>query len=296
MCKYARVFLGKSAFFVPKKHFFHFSIFNFQLKILPLQAVMRYHVAHIEMQFAEPWQQDLFEQQLFDLGFDTLDESDAYIPTEQWELHRAEIEALCEGTEGVCLVSVKACPDEDWNAAWENEHPMQDLPMGVRIIPHCAFGAGHHETTSMMIDALMAADLKGKNVLDHGTGTGVLAIFAKRLGAAQVVAVDIDDKAVENARENAALNGVELEVQHTSDFSFQHSAFSLILANIHRNILLAHMPEYASSLCAGGELWISGFYDEDCPALIEAAGKNGLTHVATFAKNEWRMIKLNRKS
>ncbi len=257
---------------------------------------MRYHVAHIEMHFAEPWQQDLFEQQLFDLGFDTLDESDAYIPTEQWELHSAEIEALCEATEGVSLVSVAACEDANWNAVWEAEHPVQELPLGVQIIPHCAFGAGHHETTSMMIDALMAADLKGKNVLDHGTGTGVLAIFAKKAGAAQVMAVDIDDKAVDNARENAALNGVEIDVRHTSDFSFQHSVFSLILANIHRNILLALMPEYAAALCAGGELWVSGFYEQDCPALIEAAEKHGLRHIASCTRNEWCMMQLKVES
>ena len=167
---------------------------------------------------------------------------------------------------------------------------MQELPLGIKIIPHCAFGAGHHETTSMLINTLLSAHLTGKNVLDHGTGTGVLAIFAKRLGAKHVVAVDIDEKSVENAKENAALNHVDITVHHASAFSFQNSAFSLILANIHRNILIEYMPSYAASLTSGGELWLSGFYEEDCPTLIAAAASCGLHHVATYSNGDWRML------
>ena len=253
---------------------------------------MKYHVAHIETRFAQEWQADVFAQQLCDLGFDTIDGQDAYIPSALWETNRTEIEALCAATEGVQLLRVEACPDENWNAVWEAEHPVQELPLGIRIVPHCAFGAGHHETTAMMTDALLAADLTDKKVLDHGTGTGVLAIFAKRLGAAQVTAVDIDEKSVANAKENAALNDVEIEVLHTSSFHFPLSSFDFILANIHRNVLLDHMQAYAQALNPGGELWISGFYETDCPILISAAEAQGLTHLTTLAHNEWRMLKL----
>ena len=106
---------------------------------------------HIKTDFAEEWQKDLFEQQLFDLGVDTIDGDDYYIPSETWTQNTDEIEAFCRATEGVSFVQADSCPDENWNAVWESEHPMQELPLGVRIIPHCAFGAGHHETTSMMI-------------------------------------------------------------------------------------------------------------------------------------------------
>lgn len=259
--------------------------------------ILKYHVANIETRFAEEWQKDIFEQQLFDLGFDTIDGSFAYLPSEVWNARRTEIEALCADTQGVTLVDIKACPDDNWNAVWEAEHPVPELPMGVKIIPHCAFGAGHHETTSMMIEALinrqsLITDTKPFRVLDHGTGTGVLAVFAKRLGAEYVLAIDIDEKSVENAKENAALNGVDIDVLQTDTLHLKPSSFDLILANIHRNILLNYMPYYADALRSGGDLWLSGFYETDCPALIQEAAKYGLEYINTLDRNEWRMIQL----
>ena len=256
---------------------------------------MLYHCIHIKTAFAEEWQRDVFDQQISDLGVDTIDGEDYYIPTEQWKQNADEIERFCAATEGVSFVSAEECPDENWNAAWEAEHPVHELPLGIKIIPHCAFGAGYHETTSLLINTLLSSHLTDKIVLDHGTGTGVLAIFAKHLGAAEVVAVDIDEKSVENAKENAALNDVEIEVVHSSAFKFQPSTFSLILANIHRNILLEYMPAYADSLTPGGELWLSGFYESDCPALEEAAAKEGLTLIDVLANGEWRLMRCRKE-
>ena len=200
-------------------------------------------------------------------------------------------------------------PDENWNAVWEAEHPVQELPLGVKIIPHCAFGAGHHETTAMMIEALI--NFKSQisnfkfNVLDNGCGTGVLGISAKKLGAAHVLAVDIDDKSVQNTLENAALNGVELDVrlgsvneQGERSVLCQtegRSVFDLVLANIHRNILLAQMPIYARIIKEGGEVWMSGFYETDCPVLEEEAKKNGLQLIEVRANGEWRMMRCRKE-
>ena len=270
---------------------------------------MKYHVIHIQTDFAEEWQKDLFDQHICELGVDTIDpgsepekdsHADYYIQSDIWEQNRDEIEAFCDYYEGIKLLGVEACPDENWNAAWEAEHPMQELPLGVKIIPHCAFGAGHHETTSMMIEHLQSAITNHqspitnhqspfKRVLDHGTGTGVLAIFAKRLGAEQVVAVDIDEKSVVNAQENAALNSEEIDVRLGDTVPV--GTYDLILANIHRNILLANMSAYATHLAPKGELWLSGFYEEDCPILQRAAEQEGLTHIATYTNNDWRMLR-----
>ena len=260
---------------------------------------MKYHVLHIKTDFAEEWQADVFNQQICELGVDTIDAGDYYIPSETWTQNADEIEALCAATEGVTLIDAEACPDENWNAAWEAEHPIQELPLGVKIIPHCAFGAGHHETTSMIINSLLSAHLTDKKVLDHGTGTGVLAIFAKKMGARYVLAIDIDDKSVENAKENAALNNVDIDVRLGGDLSSFAShlspfTFHLILANIHRNILLANMPAYATSLLPGGELWLSGFYEEDCPALISSATSHGLHHFSTLSNGPWRMLQFRK--
>lgn len=261
---------------------------------------MRYTLATFSFNFIEEWQYDLFTQQLFDLGFDTIDENRAYIQSVLWEQNHDDIEQLCANTDGVNILSIEECPDENWNATWESEHPIQELPLGIKIIPRCAFGAGHHETTSMMIDTLVSTDLSNKNILDHGTGTGVLAIYAKRLGASKVIAIDIDEKSIINAQENAVLNGQIIDITLGTTVPYDdkenqtYASFDLIMANIHRNILLDNMHAYASSLNIGGELWLSGFYKEDCPIIIEEAKKNNLKHTNTNAKGEWYMLQFTK--
>ena len=263
---------------------------------------MKYHVLHIKTDFAEEWQKDLFDQALCDLGVDTIDagsepqtgHADYYIPSELWEQNEAAITDLLSSSH--FPFSVSEVPDENWNAAWEAEHPVQELPLGITIVPHCAFGAGHHETTSMMIDALIHRQSSNRqiiHVLDHGTGTGVLAIFAKRLGAEKVVAVDIDEKSVQNAQENAVLNGETIDVRLGS--TPPKEPFDLIVANIHRNILLANMPAYADCLTNGGELWLSGFYEEDCTALQAAAEESGMHLIDRHENGDWRMLMLRKE-
>ena len=273
---------------------------------------MQYSVAHFQTSFAEQWQADIFAQALCDIGFDTIDGSDAYIPTAHLDI--PALQALVAQTEGVSLLSVEECPDENWNAVWESEHAAEQLPMDVVIIPHCAFGAGHHETTGMMIDALMERDLSGCRVLDNGCGTGVLGIFAAKRGADSVIAIDIDDKSVENTRENAARNGVTIralqgtletladarvrpdksglkdQIENSQIANGQIvQSFDLILANIHRNILLSQLPLYARLT---KEVWLSGFYEDDAPALIAAAEEVGFRVAKLSTRNNWCMLQL----
>ena len=255
---------------------------------------MQYSVVHLIYSFAEEWEQDLLEQALCDIGFEVFDGENAYIQTAVLEENQEALEALIADTEGVQLLGIEQCEDINWNAQWEAEHEIIELPLGVRITPHCAFGAGHHETTSMMIAALVEAGEQGwfaqeRKVLDMGCGTGVLGIMAKKCGATQVVAVDIDDKSVTNTQENALANHVELDVR--LDSTPPDGEYDLILANIHRNILIDHMPAYARNLKAGGELWLSGFYAEDIPHLRQAAEQVGLQLTETRNINEWQWIR-----
>ena len=265
-------------------------IVNFELR-------MQYSVAHLQYSFAEEWQQELFEQSMCDLGFEVFDEANAYIQTAVLLEQRDAILQLIAQTDGVEFIAWEDCPDENWNAQWEAEHECIELPLGVRITPHCAFGAGHHETTSMMIQALMEQQTIGyfsspRSVLDMGCGTGVLGIMASKCGAADVVAVDIDDKSISNTLENAVDNAVELDVRLASTPPEGH--YDLILANIHRNILIAQMSAYAAYLKADGELWLSGFYEEDVQALSQAAHEFGLCLIETRNTNEWHWMRLKR--
>jgi ribosomal protein L11 methyltransferase len=255
---------------------------------------MQYTVAHLAYQFTQDWQQDLFEQSMCDLGFEVFGGPNAYIQTTVLEEQRGAIEELIAESKGVSFLCWEECPDENWNAQWEAEHESIELPLGVHITPHCAFGAGHHETTSMMIEALIEAKEQGyfaqeRHVLDMGCGTGVLGIMAKKCGATSVVAVDIDDKSVANSIENAEANGVAMDVQ--LGCTPPEGKYDLILANIHRNILIAQMPAYAEYLKHGGELWLSGFYEEDIVHLEQAAEAVGLRYVATKEREEWRWVR-----
>lgn len=253
---------------------------------------MRYSVAHLTYSFPEDWQQDVFQQSLGDLGFDTFDGNDAYIPTAALQANKQAIDALIAQTEGVEIVSLQDCPNEDWNATWEEEHPIEELPLGVHIKPRCAFGNGHHETTGMLIEALLDRSNAFHKVLDMGCGTGVLGIIAKKCGATEVCAVDIDENSVRNAQENAELNNVQLDIRLGD--TPPEGEYDLILANIHRNIILEQLPAYTRSLLPNGEIWVSGFYAEDIPVLIDKAQQLGLNEVARKQKGNWCMLQLKR--
>ena len=259
---------------------------------------MQYSVVHLVYSFAEEWEQDLLEQTLCDMGFEVFDGSDAYIQTDVLEANRADIEALIAETDGVAIEGIEACEDKNWNASWEAEHEIVELPMDVRITPHCAFGAGHHETTSMMIDALVEAKEKGyfdleRHVLDMGCGTAILAILAAKMKAAKVYGIDIDAVAAISAYDNARANRVGKIVEtYCGDASLlQRNTYDVLLANINRNILLQDMPTYAHSLHKDGMLFVSGFYVEDMPMLIGMAANCGLDYVSHDSIDNWCCIK-----
>jgi len=265
---------------------------------------MQYTVVHLDFSSTHNWQQDVLFQQLADIGFEAFDGADAYIQSAQYD--PAALDAVLLQNEDIRLLSVEQCPDEDWNATWESEHPMEELPLGIKITPHCAFGAGHHETTSMMIAHLIESEslLYNAHVLDMGCGTGVLGIFAAHLGASHVTSVDIDDKSVSNTRENIALNTENYTRGQTPRVVLDRftllcqgnvpdGQYNLILANIHRNILLAQMSDYARNLLPNGQLWLSGFYEEDVSSLLASAALYHLQPIATFSKGDWRMLCLN---
>ena len=149
-----------------------------------------------------------------------------------------------------------------------------------------AFGTGHHATTSLIIAALLEAELQGKALLDMGCGTAVLAILAAMRGAAPITAIDIDTWCVENAKENSQINKIEnIDIRLGDARLLKGMHFDVILANINRNILLTDMKTYASCLNEQGELYLSGFYTEDIPILEAEALKHRLKTLEYKEKN-----------
>ncbi len=202
--------------------------------------------------------------------------------------------------------------DKDWNEEWEKNF-FQPIVIGDRCVihstfhkdypkaeydivinPQMAFGTGHHATTSSIIAELLDADLAGKSVLDMGCGTSILAILASMRGADPITAIDIDDWCVNNSRDNIRLNRISNIEVKLGDASLLkgHTPFDVIIANINRNILLNDMPAYAACMHKGSEIYMSGFYVEDIPAITEKGASLGMKFIHHREKDRWAAVKL----
>jgi len=150
----------------------------------------------------------------------------------------------------------------------------------IVIEPSTGFGTGHHETTRLCLELLQESDVAGRRVLDVGTGSGVLAIAAAKLGASTVVAFDEDPQALENARDNVARNQVASNVS-VRELDLGAPAFALqpaaiVLANLTSGVLLKYARRLQSLVDEGGALLMSGFAPEDLAELVAAFGASAV--------------------
>lgn len=206
----------------------------------------------------------------------------------------------------------------DWNSEWERNYfkPIvvagqvavhssfhTDVPQArydIVIDPRMAFGTGHHATTTLMMQSLLAAEVAGKTVIDMGTGTGILAILASMLGAAAVTGVEIDPFAAANAVDNVALNlasdaNVSIVEGDASALSALTGTADIFLANINRNIITADIGAYVAAMKPGAKLTVSGFYVEDRPVVSAAAAAAGLEPVAADELDNWSSMTFIKK-
>ena len=205
---------------------------------------------------------------------------------------------------GIQLLKVEEMPDKDWNELWEasyqpvvvNERcrvrapfhePDPSFEFDLVIEPKMSFGTANHETTAQIIQLMLETDFKGKTVLDMGCGTAVLAILAKRLGAARTVAIDNDEWAYRNAFTNCELNGIaDIEIV-LGDALAIDGQFDVVLANINRNILLRDMPYYVAAMKPEAHIFFSGFYTEDLASIQAEAEHLGLRYRRHLSRNNW---------
>jgi ribosomal protein L11 methyltransferase len=246
------------------------------------------------------------------LGFDSFMESEigvsAYILEEEWSKNLLDPVVILRSDEVDISYNCKAIEPENWNAVWEESfepiyirdlvcirapfHKVPDSNYDIVIEPKMSFGTGHHETTCMMVKHMLETDLKDKEVLDMGCGTGVLAILAEKMGARAVHAVDIDRWCYENSLENCLRNQCRLITVTQGDVTeIKGRTYDVILANINRNILLNDLEDYVLSMNPGGCLVLSGFYEEDFDILDERAGALGLSVAARDKENNWLSLK-----
>ena len=266
----------------------------------------------IELRVTAPGElSDILVAELAEIGFDTFEDNDegfcAYTTQDLFSADSvAEIMSRYQGL-GEVEFEHRIITRQNWNAEWEkNFQPLviadkvsvrapfhearPDLAHEIVIMPRMSFGTGHHDTTALMITNQLHINHRGKRVLDMGCGTGILAVMAVQLGAAYVLAVDVEPWTAENAADNALENNVQDQVEaRLGDVTALEGEepFDLILANINRNVLLEDMGAYAHYLKPGGPILFSGFYEDDLHLIRAAAEQAGFQYESHLVQNHW---------
>jgi ribosomal protein L11 methyltransferase len=272
----------------------------------------------IELQVTVPPEfADILVAELAEIGYDTFTETErginAYIPATRFS--ESSVQDIIRKYGEVTTISYEhsSIARKNWNEEWEKNyspivigdqcrvrasfHPAdRQYPYEIIINPKMSFGTGHHETTALMLENQLHVPHAGKRVLDAGSGTGILAIMAAKLGALRVDAFDIEEWAVENARENGELNNCpQLHIQKgTIDEVVLEDTYDIILANINRNVLLQDIPRYAARLSGGGYLLLSGFYVSDVDDIEQKASAHPLVKENQQTKNNWAALRFRR--
>ena len=261
---------------------------------------------------------DLYIPFLFDIGCEGLLETDegllAYIQSDRFDRTRfgnSMRDYYPEGRQPA--VSCRDIRDRNWNEEWEKAYepvaigkeclirapwhdPVQGYGHNVIISPRMSFGTGHHETTRLMSEEILGMDLSGKKVIDLGCGTGILAIIASLQGARSVTAIDHDEQAVQNTRENIGLNCLDnIRTRCMALDQVDETGYDLVMANINRNVLHRHMDKITGIAGKNALLLLSGIYTSDVPGIISAAGSCHWEQEKVTSLNNWVMIRLRFK-
>ena len=254
---------------------------------------------------------------LAELGYESFVETEngvlAYIPKSLFE--EQKLDTLLRDSEEFGFAfscSFEEMEDKNWNAVWESNyepvlidgtcyirapfHPKKVVDYEIIIEPKMSFGTAHHPTTAQMISYLLEEDCTGKNVLDMGSGTGILAILAAMRGAKKVLAIDNDEWAYNNCLENIEKNKMQVIKAVLGEANaIENEIFDIILANINRNILLQDMHLYAQALTENGILFLSGFYlHPDLPVIEEFAKKYSLILDSYKEQDNWVAARLKK--
>lgn len=254
---------------------------------------------------------EILMAELSDLPYDSFAVEEpflkCYIPMAEYRA--GDLKVVLSGYDFVSRFTAAPVEGRNWNRNWElSFQPIvvdgvvtvkapfnTDVPRtryNIWIDPQMAFGTGYHHTTYMMMQRMLSVPMRGMYVVDMGCGTAILGILAAKMGARKVFAVDIDAVAARSAWGNARWNKVGTRVETAcGDASLlQMGTYDVILANIHRNIILEDMPTYVRSLKRGGRLLVSGFYQADIPSIVQSASALGLSLNGNSSREDWACL------
>ena len=283
--------------------------------ILPLRKIKVmsniYIGYHFSVEPKEPGSEILIAQ-LGETPFESFIETEngfsSYVQKQFWNENILEDIQILESPEFDIQYTFEEIEQVNWNEEWEKNfepidvdntcrvrapfHEKTEAKYDIVIEPKMSFGTGHHETTFMMIQHLLETDVENRKTLDMGCGTAILAILAEMKGAKPIDAIDIDNWCYLNSIENAERNNCSNITVYEGDAALlKGKTYDLIIANINRNILLNDMQQYVDCLNKGGLLLLSGFYEEDIPAIDASCTEKGLTFVKKFSRNNWVSLK-----
>jgi ribosomal protein L11 methyltransferase len=256
-------------------------------------------------------QQELLIALLSNEGYDGFEETDVFIKAciEENKFEKEILENVLQPFQ--LSYTLQLIAPRNWNAEWESGYqpvivdefaavrahfhqPITNVTHELIITPKMSFGTGHHATTWQMMKLMQQVDFTNKKVFDFGCGTGVLAILAEKLGAAEIHATDIDDWCIENTIENAVMNSCTKIKAIQSDVPPSDQVFDIILANINRHILLQFMKQLSAILQPNGYLFLSGFYKDENSLLIDEAARHQLQLIRSSERHNWSSLILQK--
>lgn len=278
---------------------------------------MIYYEVDFTLTDNEDFHQDLLIGALAEAGFDTFEETEsgfkAFVAEQNFNEGLLKKVVANFQTSFQITFQINHIQQQNWNEVWESNfspitisdkcyvratfHPIKpEFPFEIVIDPKMAFGTGHHQTTSMMMEYMLEEDFNNKSVLDMGCGTGILAILANQLQAKEIVAIDNDPLCLASTQENSQLNNA----QHIQAFCgskeiIPEKEFDIILANINRNILIDQLSAYAKVLKQNGLLFLSGFYEEDLSSIKQEAEKHQLEFNSNKKTDNWIAVKFIKR-
>ncbi|MBC7829172.1 MAG: 50S ribosomal protein L11 methyltransferase [Chitinophagaceae bacterium] len=268
-------------------------------------------VNYIQLHFASqlPDEQEILLAQLAEIGYEGFEQGTDY-------LNAYILESLFDESSLKDIISldrhsitIEKIEPRNWNEEWEKSfepvtienfcairadfHPtVAGVEYEIIITPKMSFGTGHHATTFQVIQFMQQINFAGKDVMDFGTGTGVLAILAEKLNARHVYAIDYDEWSIENAKENIQVNHCSRIKLVNSDSLPENEDFDVILANINKHVIIQNLPAIAKHLRMNGVLILSGLLQVDEQDIAAAALNEDLIIQKHSEKNGWIMLSL----